>query len=276
MLNHLSQEFETALFRHVAEQGFALPAPLRLQGGRSNHVWRAGRYILKLFATSCANPLFENSAQLEAIALEFLSDTDLAPQLFASGAYRGHRWLLYQHVEGGAWRENTGDVARHLAQLHEHRVPTALPLGTNGSLALTAQTDRILSQTAQTNDLLDLRPAGEVAPIEDLCLIHGDPVPGNIVVDGSRMTFIDWQCPKHGDPAEDLAVFLSPAMQSLYRGEPLSEVEVSAFLEAYPQRAVVQRYLDLRPWFHWRMAAYCCWRGDHAAAALERRALLQL
>ena len=35
------------------------------------------------------------------------------------------------------------------------------------------------------------------------------------------MRLIDWQCPALGDPAEDIACFLSPAMQVIYGAGPL-------------------------------------------------------
>ena len=85
------------------------------------------------------------------------------------------------------------------------------------------------------------------------------------------LKLIDWQCPAIGDPCEDIAVFLSPAMQIIYRGTALSTAERNAFLRAYPDEATIQRYRQLEPWYHWRMAAYCLWkeaRGDkHAARA---------
>ena len=94
-----------------------------------------------------------------------------------------------------------------------------------------------------------------------------------------RLTLIDWQCPRLGDPAEDLALFLSPAMQLLYRGAPLGLAEQDAFLAAYPDPQVTARLRALLPWFHWRMAAYCLWKAerggaeDREAMALEIAAL---
>ena len=68
-------------------------------------------------------------------------------------------------------------------------------------------------------------------------------------------------------------MFLSPAMQSLYRGNVLTRDEEAQFAAAYPDHRVVARYYALKPWFHWRMAAYCCWRGDLDAMRLEMAAL---
>lgn len=247
--------------------------PHRLSGGRSNHVWRAGRFILKLFANSSGNPLFANSATDEQRVLEALTGTGLAPELCAAGRFEGQNWLLYCHIEGSPWRGNTAKVAELLGILHQLDVPCDLPLGANGSADLTKQTQAILNASETAFDVRSYRPKGAVPATDRLCLIHGDPVPGNIVVQQDGMVLIDWQCPQRGDPAEDLALFLSPAMQLLYGRHPLSADEVQGFLTAYPNPEVVERLAILQPWFHWRMASYCLWRGDRKAAELELTAL---
>ena len=93
------------------------------------------------------------------------------------------------------------------------------------------------------------------------CLLHGDPVPANIIAGARSLRLIDWQCPAIGDPCEDLAVFLSPAMQMTYRGSKLGTRETSEFLSAYPDPGIIARYRQLAPWYHWRMAAYCLWQA---------------
>ena len=60
-------------------------------------------------------------------------------------------------------------------------------------------------------------------------------------------------------------MFLSPAMQLLYRGAPLSQLETDRFLSAYPEAETVERYQRLKPWYHWRMSAYCHWRKERGA-----------
>lgn len=81
------------------------------------------------------------------------------------------------------------------------------------------------------------------------------------------------------NPAGGRAIFASPAMQMLYRGALLDEGELEDFLAAYPDPAVSRRFHALRPWHHWRMAAYCLYRSERGQAAddagleLERAAL---
>ena len=188
------------------------------------------------------------------------------------------QWIVYAHVPGATWRKDPGLVARTLADLHQIPPPAGLPRGRNGSHDLTQQTRRMLAdcRSADAARLRELQPAGTVAQTGQVRLVHGDPVPGNVVVHAGRAVLIDWQSPCLGDPCEDLAIFLSPAMQSVYRKAPLSAGEVSAFLRAYGDTHTVRRYLALRPWFHWRMAAYCLWQEEQGCADYREGLRLEL
>ena len=109
--------------------------------------------------------------------------------------------------------------------------------------------------------------------------LHGDLVPANIIAGPGGLTFVDWQCPAIGDPVEDLATFLSPAMQSLYGGRSLGSGDQAWFLNAYGNENAALAYHAMKPLFHWRMAAHCLWKAkrgspDYAdAMALELAAL---
>ncbi|MBE1285490.1 MAG: phosphotransferase [Rhodobacteraceae bacterium] len=242
-----------------------------LQGGRSNHVWHVrGRSdaVVKVFDRSSRNPMFENDPRHEAICLMRLAGTGMVPKFVGTGEFDGWTWLIYRHLIGQPWVQQTEQVAHLLGRLHDQTAPEGFALGVNGSEALATQTYSILHRCAgsQVQTLLDLRPNGHVEPSSQTSLIHGDPVPGNLLVHDGTLTLIDWQCPKNGDPAEDLAIFASPAMQSLYRGRPLSETETAEFLAAYPNPLVARRYLRLSKWYHWRMAAYCLWKTQQGHA----------
>ncbi|WP_239322152.1 phosphotransferase [Epibacterium sp. Ofav1-8] len=266
-------QIQPALFRHLAQQGWSLSEPVPLHGGRSNHVWRAGDVVVKLYRRQRANPLFANDPERERAALLTLGGSGIAPRFLGHGRWQGRDWLIYRHVSGTPWRNGAAQVARFLGVLHQQAGFSGLPAGCNGSQELAAQTGAILAECAAPDDLYQVAPRGAVPPTRHLCLIHGDAVPGNLVVRETRLALIDWQCPQRGDPAEDLALFLSPAMQFLYRGAVLSPDEETEFTSAYPVREVVARYHALKPWFHWRMAAYCQWRGDLEARDLEMAAL---
>ncbi|NIZ13284.1 phosphotransferase family protein [Phaeobacter sp. HF9A] len=245
-----------------------------MSGGRSNHVWRAGDMVVKFYRQGQNNPLFANDPVRERRVLQGLSGTGMAPRYLGHGHWDGRAWLIYSHMNGMPWQQDTAHVARLLGILHDQAGIDGLPEGINGSLALERQTQEILARCDTGAEMIRrLQPQGRVPALRTPCLIHGDPVPGNLLSHDGTLALIDWQCPQQGDPAEDLALFLSPAMQLLYRGEPLSVAEESAFARAYPDRRVVARYYALRPWFHWRMAAYCHWRGDLVARDLELAAL---
>ncbi len=137
----------------------------------------------------------------------------------------------------------------------------------------------ILSLCKEPEELNDLRPDIDVPPSGKSVFLHGDVVPGNLIAGENDLFLIDWQCPGIGDPCEDIAIFLSPAMQRVYRGAPLNEAEFEMFFEGYGDASIKARYRALAPAYHWRMAAYCQWQSenghlDYAGAMLEERAAI--
>ncbi|NVO57668.1 phosphotransferase [Rhodobacteraceae bacterium B1Z28] len=253
-----------------------------MYGGRTNQVWKIlggdSDKVLKLYRASLRNPLFRNDAALEARCLQALEITGFVPRLRATGRHHNGSWVFYDHAPGSPWRQEPEGVATLLRKLHTLAVPISVPNGCNGSADLALHGQEILdSCTSETRHrLAKLRPTELVHPTKHTCLIHGDPVAGNILVAESGMTLIDWQCPAIGDPCEDLALFLSPAMQRLYRGSPLTQSEENQFLSAYGQPEIIDRYQTLRPWFCWRMAAYCLWRIENGASDYAEGLQLEL
>lgn len=232
-----------------------------LTGGRSNRVWQVADVAIKLYRPMMASPLFPNDPGAEAMVLQRLAATGLAPELL----HRGDGWIAYRHQSGQSWQSGPAQVAEVLSAIHGQSLPLRLlPMG---SAAIARHADSF----APVGGLPAQPQVPEVAALARPRLVHGDAVPGNMIVAGQRLTMIDWQCPGLGDPVDDIALFLSPAMQLLYRGAALTEAEAEAFLAAYADRAVVQRYLMLRPLLHWRIVAHCAWRAaqgdaDYAAA----------
>ena len=259
---------------HLAQAGL-IPAQARLwplSGGQTNRLWRVetatGDLVVKLYATTPGNPLFTNDPAAEAALLRHLEGTGLAPRLHAALDTPSGPVLLYAHVGGTPWRDDPLPVARALARLHPLPPPPSLAAAPDGSAALTRQTRAILDlcDPAAARPLRRLEPAGSVPPSGEAALLHGDPVPGNLIRTPGHLVLIDWQCPAAGDPVHDLSLFLSPAMQQVYRGRPLSPADETRFLTAYGDDAAVERYHALAAWFHWRMAAYCLWRTGCGAA----------
>ncbi|WP_298853592.1 aminoglycoside phosphotransferase family protein [uncultured Ruegeria sp.] len=261
------------LVDHLHTQGLVSARPQfeTLYGGRTNRVWKIlggdGDKVLKLYSTILRNPLFRNDAELEAQCLTALGPTGFVPRLRAAGQHNEAHWVFYDHAPGAPWRQGADLVGDLLCRLHSLSIIVPAPYGSNGSADLRAHGHRILQgcSSEARGKLEELQPSISVAPTEQTCLIHGDLVAGNILVSADGLTLIDWQCPALGDPCEDLALFLSPAMQVVYRGFPLTAAEEDQFLSAYGRSDIVARYQQLKPWYAWRMAAYCLWRAENGA-----------
>lgn len=257
-------------------RGLALPGAhwTPLVGGRSNKSWcvdaQAQPIVVKLFTTGSDNPLFPNDPVLEVASLRHLEGTQLAPVWLDDFSTEAGYCVVYAHVPGETWQEGAAEIAALLHRVHGLNAPVPMRVAPDGSTALVRQTEAILAQCAasRADSFRRLQPARMVPPSGRKCFLHGDPVPGNIVGAPGDWRLIDWQCPAIGDPCEDIALFLSPAMQMAYRGAPLSAGECQSFLAAYPDRETIQRYRSLAGLYHWRMAAYCLWldsRGNCAA-----------
>lgn len=230
-------------------------------GGRSNAVWRVGRFVVKRHRPDAASPLFPNDPLAEARALTLLAPLGLAPRLRASGA----DWIIYDHAAGDIWQGDPAPVARMLHRLHNAALPPGVfrPLP-NGSAA-------VLAHAAS------FAPPGLPPPPPDPGLppvaprpVHADAVAGNILATPSGPLLIDWQCPGMGDPAEDLATLTSPAMMWLYTGRIAAPAWADALVAAYPCAETVARTRALCPLYHWRIAAHCAWKAARGDADYAR------
>jgi len=242
-----------------------------LEGGRSNHLWKFadnGRDLVCKLYTDRATPLFPNDPDAEWLALEQVSGKDLGPRPVTTVNAGSDIALVYESIEGRRWRSDIAAVGALLARLHAIPPPDGLRVIPAGGKAIVDVGQKTLSGCHGTDALrlLDLRPEPPDVPVVPQAFLHGDVVPENLVDGRHGLRLIDWQCPARGDPAEDLAVFLSPAMQALYGGAPLSEAEKDHFLDASGDPALAERYRALAPAFHWRMAAYCLWRSMRGEA----------
>jgi len=247
-------------------QGLATPEAryVPMPGGRTNRLWRydykGNTLVCKLFANR-GTPLFPNSADHEAAALTRLQNTGLAPQLVAKVDSDAGPILIYRHVLGPNFGTDTAPVATSLKQLHALQPPEGLrKLKTNTILAQGAAI--LETQTRDGHRLAQLRPPEPDLPPAPPVFLHGDVVADNIIETPHGICLIDWQCPAVGDRTEDLAIFLSPAMQHVNGRIPLSKTQEATFLAAYGHPDATERYRVLVPAYHWRMAAYCLWKAQ--------------
>lgn len=248
-------------------------------GGRTNRLWRVSRpegdIVVKLYDTETRNPLFPNDPVSEIQMLHHLAEHYIAPHLLDHFPTEMGVCLVYAHLEGPSWRTGTARVATLLHRLHNIAPPHGLRATADGSNELRSEALSILDgcPADRALELRSLEPTRHVPASGLLRLLHADPVPANMIDHAGDLKLIDWQCPAVGDPCEDIAVFLSPAMHLIYRGTILTDVEKDTFLKAYPDGGTIRRYRQLEPWYQWRMAAYCLWkeaRGDeHAKYAYD-------
>jgi thiamine kinase len=239
-----------------------------MAGGRVNSLWRVRDHVVKLYSVEGESPLFPNRISAEVAALDVLGPEGLAPKLRAAAG----NWLVYDHIPGRLWSGDPQPVARALRQIHAMPPPAGLRQMPVGSAEILHQATRIAADCAGH---LPPPPADMGVSAGSLALVHGDAVPGNMIEDNGRVTMIDWQCPGLGDPVDDLAAFLSPAMQYLYGGGILTEADRSRFLAAFPED-LVARYRLLAPALHWRIAAHCLWRAERGAADYRPALALEL
>lgn len=241
-----------------------------LAGGRVNRLWRVGAVVVKAYDAAGASPLFPNDPEAEARALALAAPPGLAPPLAAHGP----GWNAYHYAAGTTWHEDPAQAARLLGRVHALAVPPgAFRTAPMGPDAVAPQARAIAAACRGTlPPMPDLPPIAAAIP----AFIHGDAVAGNLIVKGSEAVLIDWQCPALGDAVDDLATFLSPAMQHLYRGTPLTPAEAEAFLAAYPDPATIARYRAMAPLLHWRIAAHCLWRAERGAPGYQAALALEL
>ena len=225
-----------------------------LKGGYLNEVIMvqtgAKKLVLKRFAPETTGTLFPNRPEDEARALKRLEGLEVAPRLL--GFWADSSMMIYDYVEGSPWQSGTADVARLLLR-KEAADPDGFRQVPMCPADIMAEGDALF---ARCQALPPPRPAlRDLAPPARLSLIHTDLGPGNLIGHGAGLRIIDWQCPAAGDLAEDIYSFLSPAFQILSEHAVLTPSEQDAFWQALARPDLKARYLALRPFYAWRMAA---------------------
>ncbi|HWA49057.1 MAG TPA: phosphotransferase [Dongiaceae bacterium] len=277
------------LARHGLADARALTVE-SLPGGYQNQVHRVRGggidWVVKRFSPAAEITLFPNLADAEAMALRRLSECGAAPRpiAFVEDA-EDAPVLVYEFYAGQPWSGRVAPVAGLLRKIAHVDADgfRSVPMVPADILA---QGDIFVAecQPGSRQRLAAVRPRPvEIAP-GPRRLLHTDFGPGNLIEGADGLKAIDWQCPAAGDPAEDLAAFLSPAFQILYGRAPLTPKEEESLLQAYGDEQTIDRLRLLRPFFDWRMAAYCAMRQQKLAESrpeaseryrLSTRALLE-
>lgn len=279
---------EAAAFLHDRRLASGPLEATRLDGGYLNDVFRVQGncvdWVVKRFAVPLKGTLFPNLPVEEARALDMLAALDVAPKpvAFHRDGANGDV-LVYAYSRGRPWRGDVEGVALLLRRLRTvdgtsfRRVPATFE-------EIVAQGDTLFAECARDSRMEAYRSQrplsrGAAEPSPPLGLIHTDVGAMNLIEGPHGLHLIDWQCPAHGDPAEDVYSFLSPAFQVLNRRDPLSGADRHSFLKAYDDAQLSSRLDALWPAFAYRMAGYCVLRHqtlkgqDEAARERYRRAL---
>ena len=246
-----------------------------LPGGRTSPVWRvrsgADDLVCRYRVECRENPLFPSLPCDEIRCLEWLRQTGCVPGIRDTVSVGNGIVLICEYVRGKPWslpssaaarNRDLAEVAQLLGRIHGVRPRADLEARPAGSDELRQHGRSILSMCAgeDAKRLSRLEPRCNSVVCRQRTLVHGDVVPGNLIRSNDGLTVIDWQCPGIGDPADDIACFLSPGMQMTNGGVVIDASLIEAFIEAYPCQDTIDRYRKLLPLFHWRMAAYCLWR----------------
>jgi hypothetical protein len=249
----------------LAERPFSVS---RLKGGAWNDVFRIrsdkADIVIKRFVGMLEGTIFPNLPHAEALALERLSGLAVAPEPVAF--YPDTEWgavLVYQFHPGKSWDGNVVPVAQ--LQKRKLGVDTAgfreVPIDCEGILA---QGDALFARCGSDHRVEGFRrhrpKVRAVPPLPRRALIHTDVGPTNLIDGPQGVRLIDWQCPAAGDPAEDVASFLAPALQILSFRVSLTAEDRAAFLTAYDDWDMEQRLGVLEPCYAYRMAGYSCLR----------------
>ena len=241
-----------------------------LSGGLSHHVWHVATggpsdLTVRIAGDSAAPQLFARDPQAEWVALTALEGRGFAPKPI----HRYPNAVVTEYLPGTAWDGDFAAAGSTLRALHSTPAPAALP--TSPRCAVSA--GREILALCKDRSLAAAMP--DAAPLRGPnTFLHGDPVPGNIVMRDGHAHLIDWQCPAQGPALHDVAMFLSPAMQLIGRGETPNQQQHQDFANAYGP-------LPDDTWapLHWRMACHCQWRIEQGhdqyrpALAVELTAL---
>lgn len=243
-----------------------------LRGGRSNRSWRLQSdtcdWVFKLFDMTRSNAVFPNDPQAEMRALTALTGTGLAPEYVASIGTRTGVCLVYHYLAGNPIDHADAEAMDMLGKLHSLPPVSGLRHVETTPAKLLREGRNILSglETEPASRLLRHMPEQTDIRPGPARFVHGDPVPANILSRGTQRFLIDWQCPGVGDASADLAIALSPAMHVVYGAALLTPEAEDDALSAYPDKATIARYKALRPYYLWRMAAYCAWKAAQGEA----------
>lgn len=225
--------------------------------------------VKEFFPENEDNPLYPTLPDQEAEALSFLARYDLAPALeLYLQSPAGTPLLVYGYgppltgeIDVGEAADLIGRIAALKEPVPGHRsVPAGYHEVLEGGDAMLAA----IPASRKAVNLKRLRPRDEAVRKRkiDRTLVHRSFCLGTIQSTQEGARLIDWQFAGYGDPVEDIAGFVSPGLLKLYGLHPLVAYAEDMFLKHYPDQGTVERFLEERSAYHWRLAAYCLFRHE--------------
>ena len=117
-------------------------------------------------------------------------------------------------------------------------------------------------ETPFKDELLSRKPETTVDPLASQQMIHGDPVPANVIVSDGVAKLIDWQCPAFGDPAEDLSHFYHRQCSGCIANPLCLMLKLLPLLICIQSvtQPLTKAFSEIRDWYSWRIAACACGR----------------
>jgi len=227
-------------------------------------------YLIKeFFPDNEENPLYPTLPEQEADALAVLARHDLAPELEAfAQSPAGTPVLVYgysprrsEEIEVGEAADLIGRFAALSEPIPSHQI---VPSGYHEVLKSGDDMLTLIPHSRKAANLRRLRPETEAVHRREAVrsLVHRSFCLGTILATGDGARLIDWQFAGLGDPVEDIVCFVSPGLAMLYGLHPLVAHVEEMFLQAYPDQETVERFVEERTAYHWRLAAYCLLRHE--------------
>jgi aminoglycoside phosphotransferase (APT) family kinase protein len=224
-------------------------------------------------APATGAPLFSVDPMLEFRVMAALARRGLAARPAIAIRHGPDICLAYPFQHGRTGLPPGPALARLLRRLH--RLPRAalphLPEPAFDHMALLAAARDRLGQepdgSALTARVTAATVSARAGPHGGTVVLHGDPVPGNVVHGANGVRLIDWHSAHRGDPCHDLALALSPAMLAIHGMPPRTAAQQDRFLTAYGDPATAARFAATVALHHGLMIGHCLWRlarGDRA------------
>lgn len=238
---------------------FTRAAIEKLAGGDYNYNYHVQQAECDIVVRLNIEPQSGSDDQIEHEykTLEFLAPYGVTPKpLFLDNTRKHFPYglLIEEYIPGGHVQFSVPAVRRvaaAMATLHAVQIEGA-PLQRRGN-PLRAQFESVLADLGQygqrqnpNTDLLRLggrvitRMEKDMSKLESLyaprSIIHTDPNPANIIDNGKRAYFIDWEQGRIDDPSYDVAAFFSDALNLWASPRVLTTKEKQAFLETYIEK----------------------------------------